>query len=76
MSNWYKFVLNNPVPATTLMSTQCFFHVGATWGVLEALGKGNIWNHVSDDIHYHYCRIFIHVCKCSYMPLDLVFFIQ
>ena len=52
MSNWYKFVLNNPVPATTLMSTQCFFHVGATWGVLEALGKGNIWNHVSDAFHY------------------------
>ena len=55
MSNWYKFVLNNPVPATTLMSTQCFFHVGATWGVLEALGKGNIWNHVSDAFHCYYC---------------------
>ena len=55
MSNWYKFVLNNPVPATTLMSTQCFFHVGATWGVLEALGKGNIWNHVSDAFHCYHC---------------------
>ena len=30
------------------MSTQSFFHVGACWGVLEAITKRNTFNHVSN----------------------------
>ena len=55
MANWFRFVAANPFPAIVVLSTQCFFHVGAFWGVHEAIAKGNVFNHVSiifNDIYF------------------------
>jgi hypothetical protein len=47
MSNWFFRTSRSSSPAQTEMSTQCFFHIGAFWGVLSAMIKGSTWCHVS-----------------------------
>ena len=63
MSNYYKYATENPGPGIfsmvhhyygimnygpgIIMSTQCFSHVEAFWGALEAITKRNTFNHVS-----------------------------
>ena len=47
MSNWYFRTAKGTSPDQIKMSTQCFFHIGATWGVLGAMVNGDTWCHVS-----------------------------